>query len=146
MQDYPSPFEAEIRSSPSSYVDQAILTWRIFYYVVDLYRQKWPEWIYLRHEDLSLNPVQAFGELFARLGLDYSERIGQEILSFCADSNPPEAPDGVVHHLKLNSRANVKSWRNRLSREEIVRIRDGTADVYHLFYSLDIGKTSVIGK
>lgn len=135
MRDHLSPFEAEIRRSPSGLVDQAILVWRILHYMVNKYRQKWPGWTYVRHEDLSLDPVQGFRDLFARLGIEYTQQVRQEIISHSADSNPPEAPHGVVHQLRLNSRANIKSWKNRLSEEEITRIRDGTADIYYSFYS-----------
>ena len=50
-------------------------------------------------------------------------------------SNPVEAPPGQLHCLKRNSREVVKIWKYRLTRQEIVRIREATEELASVFYS-----------
>jgi hypothetical protein len=42
---------------------QACLLWRIFYDVVHRLQAKYPEWIYLRQEDISRSPAESFRQL-----------------------------------------------------------------------------------
>ena len=67
MEDYLHPFEArmkEVVAGEHDLIDRAILLWNIVYYVVDQHRQKHPDWIFLRHEDLSMDPVHHFDALY----------------------------------------------------------------------------------
>ena len=36
-------------------IDQAIVMWRTYYFAIDNYRKNHPEWIFKKHEDLSVN-------------------------------------------------------------------------------------------
>jgi hypothetical protein len=128
------PFAAEIRDSPADLIEQAILMWRIMYHLVDEYRRRWPEWIYIRHEDFCQHPPGSFEWLYDRLGLTYSDRIRSQIAAHSSASNPSEAPEGVVHQLWLHSARSIGSWKNRLTKDEISRIRKGTGDIYYSFY------------
>ena len=50
------PFEDEIRAQaerPGGMLEQAALLWRILYGAVDGYRERHPDWVFLRHEDAS---------------------------------------------------------------------------------------------
>ncbi|MFH1931753.1 MAG: hypothetical protein ABIN18_09225 [Pseudomonadota bacterium] len=61
------PFEREIRKFSKGkhhVIDEAILMWKIFYYVVDKYRKDHPKWIFKKHEDLSKNPIKEFPKYF----------------------------------------------------------------------------------
>ena len=61
------PFEAEIREQaerPGEILAQAALLWRLLYNAVDGYRERHPDWAFVRHEDASLDPV---GDLRAAL-------------------------------------------------------------------------------
>jgi hypothetical protein len=56
------PYEAEIREQaerPGEILEQAALLWRVLYGAVDGYRQRHPDWIFLRHEDASLDALRA---------------------------------------------------------------------------------------
>ncbi len=134
MRDYLWPFENDMRRDNKDRIAQAVLLWRICYYMVNEFRRKWPNWLFVRHEDLSMDPQSQFGFLFSRLGLCYSENIRRQVLVYSDSSNPSESPADVAHQLKLNSRANIRSWERRLSQQEIRRIRDGTSDIYYRFY------------
>jgi hypothetical protein len=57
MRDWLAPFAEEIRrfaASPQPLLEQGILLWRIMHHVIFRYQQEHPEWIFLRHEDLSM--------------------------------------------------------------------------------------------
>ena len=59
--DYLGPFEGEIRryaEEPGDPIDEAVLLWRLVYATVDRYRAERPGWIFVRHEDLSLDPAR----------------------------------------------------------------------------------------
>src|SRR5262249_6493939 len=94
-----------------------------------------PEWLFLRHEDLSLRPVEEFHALFARLGLPFTPAVRAAIQRTSSEENPKSEVDGEAFRTSLDSRANVWNWRKRLLPEEIERIRRGTEDVAPFFYS-----------
>ena len=45
-------------------IEQGILLWNIFNHVLLQYKEKYPEWIYIRHEDVSRDPIKEFQILF----------------------------------------------------------------------------------
>src|SRR4051812_6670227 len=131
-----APFADEIRAQaeqPGPVLDQAILLWRICYRLVDDYRRAHPDWVFVRHEDLSRDPVPGFERLFERLGLELTPSARTEIERSSSATNPPEAAS--KHDVRLDSRANLAGWRSRLDAEEIERIREGTRDVWPAFYA-----------
>jgi hypothetical protein len=137
MRDLLHPFEAEIKDFVAyehDVIDRGILLWKMFYCVVDGYRREHDDYIFVRHEDLSLRPVEEFRKLFDRLNVEFTQRIERLIIEYSKPSNPTEAPAGVLHQLKRNSVANTKNWKNRLSKAEIERIREGVQTVSRLFY------------
>ncbi len=138
LRDHLGAFEEEIREfveRERDVIDQAILFWRLIYSTVLTFRQRNPTWVYVRHEDLSLDPVRGFASLYERLGLELTGGIRSSIEAHSDSANPSELEKR--HDVRLDSRGNVKSWQRRLSAEEIERIRAGVADVAPAFYSDD---------
>jgi len=136
--DHLDGFEPEVRElaeRPQDLVTQAILLWRIFYRTVARFRSEHPEWIVVRHEDLSREPLAGFEALFGKLGLELDAATRRAIEGHSAGGNPTEATSR--HDVRLNSAANLESWRSRLTEEEVERIREGTRDVVRLFYRDD---------
>ena len=125
---------ARYTERPPDLLDQSILLWRIFHHVIRSYQKEHPHWVFVRHEDLSLDPVDGFGRLLGRLGLELTPRVRRQVEVLSASDNPAETVGQVVQQLRLDSRQNVWSWRRRLSPEEIARIRRGTEDVSRHFY------------
>lgn len=111
-------------------VDQAILLWNLVHYMILGYRRNHPEWLYVRHEDISRAPVEEFRRLYAKLGLSFSVRIRKAIAGFCTH----DSPEGNTDPLKRDSRANILGWKERLTSEEIKRVRDGTREIADEFY------------
>jgi hypothetical protein len=137
MRDHLAPLEEEIREyikGDHDIIEDAILLWRMFYYVVNKFRDNHKEFIFLRHEDISRRPVEKFRKLFDGLNIELTDKIRSVIIRHSEASNPSEAPEGIPHQLNRNSLANIKNWKNRLSESEIERIREGVEDISSLFY------------
>lgn len=135
-----SPFDAEIRAFASSerpVVEQGILLWRIIHHAIRTYRERHPDWIFVRHEDLSRDPTTEFQSLFSRLGLEFTPQVEATIREFTGGHNVavPDAAVGTDETLRRDSRRNLRQWRKRLTDEEFDSIRAGVADVSASFYS-----------
>lgn len=138
MRDVLWPFEDAIHRaalSPPEPIDQAILLWRIFQAQAVRYEQAHPEWLFVRHEDLSSRPEAEFGQLFTKLSLRLTRKTRAILDEHTRAGNPREAAEGVVHELHRDSRANVWSWAERLTADEVARVRRGTEDIASYFYS-----------
>jgi hypothetical protein len=136
MQDWLTPFAADLQRlcDPSADIlDHAIVGWNVLHQVIRVFKQRHPEWLFCRHEDLSARPVEEFGRLFAWLGLEFTDEISRGIALHSDEENPREA-GGAVHQLKRNSKANIWNWQRRLSADEIGRIRAGTQELSDQFY------------
>jgi hypothetical protein len=137
MKDHLQPFRDEIEEYAQrehDIVDQAALLWRLIYHVVSNYRQEHKDWTFVRHEDLSRDPVREFEMLYNELKLEWSEDTMRVVRSHSDESNPSEAPP-VYQYLKRNSKSNIWNWKQRLTKAEIERLRAQVEDVSQLFYS-----------
>jgi len=125
-----APFRQEVEEfckKEKSVIEQGTLLWNIIYYSVREYQSRHPEWIVLRHEDLSAAPIPVFREIFLKLGLDYSESIERKIIN----SSEAETPGVLVR----DSKENIKSWKGRLTQAEIGLIRQKTQGTWPQFYA-----------
>jgi hypothetical protein len=71
------------------------------------------------------------------VGVRYEGGVAQHVTEHTAGENPSEAPEGKAHQLRRDSRANVATWRTRLTEDEIARVRLATAGVADRFYGAD---------
>ena len=116
-------------------VDEGILLWRLTHHMIAGYQRKHPDWLFVRHEDLSRDPVHQFEPLFQYLGLDYELNVRKYIDDCTRPGNPVERPgEQWPAFARLDSRRNVNRWAERLSQKDIERIREGTADVWPHFF------------
>lgn len=139
MEEHLGPFEAEIAEyaeRPPDIIDQACLLWRIIYYMVSKYKARHSNWIFLRHEDISREPLRYFEMLFAELGLEFTPEIERIITEHSNAANPVE-PGRSDNELKRDSRANIWNWKQRLSPMEIAYIRQKVEDVSAEFYAVE---------
>jgi hypothetical protein len=116
-------------------VGHGILLWRVMHHALLGYRDRHPDWTFLRHEDASRDPVPAFGDLYRRFGLDFTGDARATIERHTAPHNPAEARS--TQDLLRDSRQNVQNWKRRLTASEIDRIRTETADVWPKLYRND---------
>nr|WKN40036.1 sulfotransferase [Tunicatimonas sp. TK19036] len=125
-----SPFRKEIErlsASNANIIDQAILLWNIIHYQIRMYEEAHPEWIFVKHEDLSANPVEQFQRLYQQLQLTFTPHVEDQIMKMTQASEK--------NTLKRDSKENIYSWKNRLSPEEITRIHKGTHSISRHYYS-----------
>ncbi|HLO33104.1 MAG TPA: sulfotransferase [Anaerolineales bacterium] len=116
-------------------IGQSALLWKLIYRSVHATHELHPDFMIVRHEDLSRDPVPRYRELYSSLGLEFTPRVEKTILNSSSSENPIELSRKKVHAVKLDSRANLKNWKKRLTAEEVDRIREMTAEVSPLYYS-----------
>jgi hypothetical protein len=137
MRNHLESFRAEMENILNSHEDiiaQGSLLWRMVYTVVDGFRERYPEFLVVRHEDLSHQPNHEFGQLYAALGLEFNPEVQQALTNSSQSSNPEELSKRKVHAVNLNSRANLSNWKKRLTEKEVQRIQILTMDVAEKFY------------
>jgi hypothetical protein len=116
-------------------IGQASLLWKMIYHSVHMTRSLHPDFQLVRHEDFSRDPLNKYRDLYATLGLGFTSRVEKVIQNSSSSENPAELSLKKTHSVKLDSAANIKNWKKRLSAEDLKRIRDITAEVSELYYS-----------
>lgn len=137
MRDHLEPYRDQmvaIIDRGQDVIDQGILLWKIIYSVVNTYRQRDPDLLIVRHEDMSLEPILGFQSLFDELDLDFSGKVKENIIRMTRAENPAQLPAGDEHAVQLDSRKSVASWKNRLAPSEVDRILGGMKGEFFGFY------------
>jgi hypothetical protein len=137
MQDWLEPYRSEMEKlvqTPADIIEQGSWLWRIVYQVVAEYRREFPDFQVVRHEDLSKDPLPGFGALYNCLGLQFGSQAQKSIRESSSSDNPKELSSQTVHSVRLDSQANLYSWKRRLAEDEIRRIRRITEEVAVLYY------------
>ena len=130
------PYEDEIRAqaeSPGGALEQAALLWRLLYGAAVGYRERHPDWVFLRHEDAGSDPVGTYERLYERLGLELTPSARERIERASSSENPVEADS--PHAVDLDSAGAVSRWRTILEPDEVDFLRERTQDVWPRFYS-----------
>jgi hypothetical protein len=136
MRDHLEPYRGEIQSvKPNDVIGQAALLWKLIYNSVHTNRRSNPDFLVVRHEDLSRDPIPGYRALYAALGLEFTQRVEKAILNSSSSENPRELSRKKVHAVKLDSRGSVDNWKKRLTAEEIEHVRRVTEGVSGLYYS-----------
>ena len=136
MRDWLESERAALQSAKAEdHIVQAALLWRMIYGVVHALCSSQHNFNVVRHEDLSRDPIGGYRDLYTILGLDFNDKVQNVVLGSSSSENPTELSQKEVHSVKLDSRANVGSWKKRLSGDEITRIRKMVEEVSHLYYS-----------
>jgi hypothetical protein len=135
MRDHLDLYREEMQSIKSDdVIGQSALLWKMIYHSVHATRELNPDFIIVRHEDLSRDPVSGYRDLYQLLDLEFTTRVEKTILNSSSSENPAELSRKKVHGFKLDSRANIDIWKKRLSVEEIDRIRKMTEETSALYY------------
>jgi hypothetical protein len=138
MEKYLYPFEEKIRhyvENEKSIIEQAILLWNCIHHTISIYRENHPDWLFVRHEDLSFDPVNQFRSIFKEFDLEFTQKVKKRILATSGAHNPVE-PKGRNLFIR-NSKENIRIWMKRLTHEEISLIEKKTSEVASLFYIQD---------
>jgi len=111
------------------FVEEAILLWNIIHSFILKYQKRYKDsWLFLRHEDISKKPVEYYEKIYSHLGLDFTDKIKNKVHQFSTVSKNN-------NKLQRDSKANIYSWKNRLTEEEIFRIRKKTFEISSHFYT-----------
>jgi hypothetical protein len=129
MRDCAGRFAADIERyarTRQPLLEQAILLWRVIYSRIHDYQRAHPEWAFVRHEDLAAAPLVGFEALFARCGLMLSATVSDYIIATSGAGNPADVSPEKFKTVHLDSTAAASSWRGRLYRDDVARIREAT--------------------
>lgn len=136
MRDYLEADQAAMESmDKNDIVGQAALLWKFIYRFVHSTRKLFPQFDIVRHEDISRDPVAGYRSLYQSLGLTFTERVKETILTSSSSENPTKLAKNKTHSVKLDSRANLDNWKKILSPEEVSKVRKITEGVWESFYS-----------
>jgi hypothetical protein len=137
MRDGLEPHRAEMQaalSAPGDVIGQAALLWKLIYSAVAGMAAHRSDLLIVKHEDLSLDPLEGYRSLYTALGLGWSQTAAQAILKSSSAENPAEVSRRAVHSVQLDSKANLHNWKRRLQPDEIERIRRLTESVTEQYY------------
>lgn len=126
MQNYADKIDEYIKHK-KDIVDQGILLWNIIHDIIAACQEKHSNWYFVKHEDLSMNPVEEFEKMFSFLNLELDRNVKEYIAASTSSKSRTD--------LTRNSIENIKTWKRRLSIAEIDRIKEGTRQVWTKFYS-----------
>lgn len=133
MEKYLSEFESEITKfseTEQGIVDQGILLWNIIYSVVLKYQASYGDkWIFIKHEQISADPLREFKLLYNRLESPFTDYVESRIAEFSFVK--PEDQDSQ----RRDSKTVIKNWQKRLTEAEIARVKEKTDRVSSQFYS-----------
>lgn len=133
---YAEAIAAAARATPDA-IDAGALLWNILHHHIERLRQEHPDWIFVRHEDLSRNPAPEFRAIFDRLSLDFSDDVRRSLEAYTRNGGALTRFSlfGARRRTVRDSRENIFAFRKRLSPEEIARVRAATAPLADLFYA-----------
>jgi len=135
MENYLSRYSNNMKSKNLDIVMEGCILWNCIHIIIWDFKKKYPEWIYKRHEDLSLNPMGEFEDIFTKIHVDFTSVVKEKIESTTSIYNPKEVEkEGKIHQLRRDSKANIKNWQNRLTKDQIIAIRKLTEEISHHFY------------
>lgn len=125
------PLRDLMAKANKSYAEEAAILWLGIYSVLDKYSANNPHWLIRRHEDISLNPLEEFKDLYAKLDLKFSKSVEKKIIKY--SSGKSSEPTKVMD-LKRNSPAVVGQWFKQVNNEEIAIIKNITGNLALKYY------------
>ncbi len=135
MRDFLEPYRVQIEAARTDdVIGQSALLWKLIYRSVHTSVDRNPGFIAVRHEDLSLDPLNGYRKMYETLGLEFTSRVEKVIRDSSSSDNPVEPSRSNIYSVKLDSRSNIENWKKRLTSDEIKRIHELTDDVSQLFY------------
>lgn len=116
----------------SDFIGRSILLWNILHHVILDYRATQPDWRFVKHEDVALDPEAGFRGIFDYLGLDYSEAVRKYIEESTSATNPKEGSSSLYQ--ARDAKKAVTAWQERLTEAEIARIQSETEGIARQLY------------
>lgn len=131
LNSFPQEYAIQIEKfskTKTDILEQGILLWNLIHLRILEYKKEFQnEWYFVKHEDLSKDPNKEFKKLCSFLGLNTTEEMFEYIKETTQNQQQNE--------IQRDSKTNIHSWKNRLSKEEIEIIKNSTSSVWNFFYS-----------
>lgn len=109
------------------FIDRATILWTMLNTVVLTYQKQYPDWLFVRHEDIATAPHEGFERIFNHLELPLSRTVLRYIDMYTSNQNL-KAPTSVFYQPRT-PQSTLYAWKQQLSSRDISRIRASTADV-----------------
>jgi hypothetical protein len=113
-------------------VDRAALLWNMLHFVILEYQKKFTDWLFIKHEDIAVNPEKYFTKIFDYLGLNINQRVLAYIRKYTSQTNPADASSAAYQ--PRNSEQTLHTWKQRLSEEEVERVKGTTSELAMQLY------------
>ncbi len=119
-------------------IEQSALLWKLIHFMILKYKKTHPHWLYIRHEDLSIEPTKGFAGLYRQIGLDYSAQVS-EVIETYSSGQASKKSSSEYRYKKINreSGSNIQKWKERLTDDEIRLLKSQVHDISKEFYSED---------
>lgn len=115
-------------------IRSAALGWKYLHRIVLDLRENRSDVLFVRHEDLSRQPLEGFREILGSWGFEMTPEIERAIHESSDASNPVEEAVGRHHGIRLNSAAAATSWKKRLTPAEVEAVREVSGEIGEAFY------------
>lgn len=136
LKDFAEEIENMTRQKDISPIVSKAFLWKLVYHCVDVYRHQFPNWIFLRFEDIAANPVKELNSLFEKLPIIADSGYEKRLVHLLRQTDPLT---------KSVAAAGMKAWeypiqhklvdyKNVLSGQDIKLIHQITASVAERFY------------
>lgn len=132
-----NPYKEEIvkLKSEKDIVKNAVLLWNITHHIILEYMNVYPDWLFVRHEDLSKNPLQQFNLIFNKIDKEFDDKTKEYILSTTNYSQENVLSNSSkVRNVNRNSSENINYWKERLTKKEIAYIKEHTKELSSKLY------------
>jgi hypothetical protein len=124
-------YESQITEAAENQPDiisSGILLWNMIYDMVKYYKDTYGDvWLFYKHEDVSTNPQEIFQEIFKKINIPFSIEV-EEFINLTTKNDEGS-------HLVRDSKKNIHTWKDRLTQEQIAKIKEETRAVWELFYA-----------
>jgi hypothetical protein len=114
------------------FIDRIALLWNVLNDVILQYRQSYPEWLFIKHEEVAIKPFEKFQEIFRYLNVPYDDEVRRYIRKYTSKDNPAEA--GSNRYQPRDAKKTLNAWKERLTPEEAERISKATDDIHYRLY------------
>lgn len=134
MKDYLSEFESLYKKPNKSLVEQVGLLWTSIYKVLRTYSVRHKNWLTILHEDLCLNPLAIFNDVFRWAEIPLTNNIKQKIVMQTNERNPIKARENKLHDFSRDSLNLASYWKEVVLPEERQILRGITEPISSFYY------------
>jgi hypothetical protein len=125
----------KLKNPPNSHVERGALLWLCLYKVISTYINRNQEWLVMRIEDISDDPIPEFERIYNYFNLPYTYKIKRQVFQSSSTDNLIESPLSDTSLIRRNSVAAQNVWRYKLSKDQIHRIRGIVEEVSCQYYT-----------